>query len=820
MNKKRFIAALSASVVLLASCGVLTVSAEDTGANDLITASADDAFSGMCGENIKWDFDEETGVLTLSGSGNMDSFEIEDTEEMTIVHTPWEAYKDSIKKVVIGKGITKLSQCAFYRCSSLEEVEGLDSDVYMEDAVFFRTPYFVNNAEQDGALFYLNNQLVDVDEEVSETLREADIRPGTTAISTTYLSFCPDLAKVTLPEGLRYITAGAFYGLEKLETIEVPESVEALDIWTFHTPGLKSITIKNPDCDIAYYNATISNLYDPETYESDYTGVIKGYDGSTAQKYAFYLGYNFESIGKSSAPEANTDASGKCGKDTEWFFDSETGTLTLRGDGNGMMDYYRNTDEGFVKDDHGGTLTNMPWLYLRRYIKTLKIEEGITFIPQAIFQNYFALENVILPEDYIHIGLNFLWTPYYYNNVEKDGDLLYLDNRLVGIDDSVKGTIEELDIRPGTLAVSNNMPADLVNVTAVNIPDSVRLISNSAFQHLEKLETIELPESVEMIDAWSFDTPGLKSITINNPDCLILYDADNPAICNEFDRTTKKCTYNGVIRGYKGSTAQKYAEKYGFAFEALEAEAPSAPTNVKADKDGNVTWDTADNAYAYRVAKVVNGVTYYGSKVKGTSYTFKKNPASDYQLYVIAYGKDGTAKRSSKISIKDEKPLGYVNEVNVDENGKVTWEPADNAVSYIVGKISGGKVYYGRSTEETNYQFKVLPTKDYQVFVVAFDENGRTTWGSKKTVEVGELGTVLDPKADSNGNVTWTAARNAEYYMVGKTAGGKTVYSGKIFDTSYTFKTPARSDYQVSVVAFDGNGNKTFGTKKTVKVNR
>ena len=59
--------------------------------------------------------------------------------------------------------------------------------------------------------------------------------------------------------------------------------------------------------------------------------------------------------------------------------------------------------------------------------------------------------------------------------------------------------------------------------------------------------------------------------------------------------------------------------------------------------------------------------------------------------------------------------------------------------------------------------------------------------------------------------------RNAVEYKVGKVVDGKTYYSGKITDTSYEFKNALKKDCQVFVVAFDKDGNRTFGPKLNVK---
>ena len=72
-------------------------------------------------------------------------------------------------------------------------------------------------------------------------------------------------------------------------------------------------------------------------------------------------------------------------------------------------------------------------------------------------------------------------------------------------------------------------------------------------------------------------------------------------------------------------------------------------------------------------------------------------------------------------------------------------------------------------------------------------------------------------KVYAKGNVSWTAARNAVKYKVGKTVNGKTYYTGELTTNSTTI-TVSKSDYKVFVVAFDKEGNKTWGTKVDVKV--
>ena len=69
--------------------------------------SEDKTLTGSCGESATWSFDETTGVITISGTGDMYT--------NYIPYNKWGyyQYKDDIKEVVVEEGITYISECAF-----------------------------------------------------------------------------------------------------------------------------------------------------------------------------------------------------------------------------------------------------------------------------------------------------------------------------------------------------------------------------------------------------------------------------------------------------------------------------------------------------------------------------------------------------------------------------------------------------------------------------------------------------------------------------------------------------------------------------------
>ena len=76
-------------------------------------AWADD--SGSCGSNVTYTYVESTGTLTISGTGAMEDF-------TSYSKVPWNAYRSSIKKVVINNGVTSIGEKAFYLCTGLTSI--------------------------------------------------------------------------------------------------------------------------------------------------------------------------------------------------------------------------------------------------------------------------------------------------------------------------------------------------------------------------------------------------------------------------------------------------------------------------------------------------------------------------------------------------------------------------------------------------------------------------------------------------------------------------------------------------------------------------
>ncbi len=125
--------------------------------------------SAFCGPETSWTLDE-SGVLTVTGSGE-------------VTGKPWADRADSIRKVVIGDGVTSLCDDAFLGCGALTEVALPESLISIGEFTFYG---------------------------------------------------CTQLTEITIPSGLKTLGAGAFMG-SGLSSVLVPEGTQTRT-WYFYEP--------------------------------------------------------------------------------------------------------------------------------------------------------------------------------------------------------------------------------------------------------------------------------------------------------------------------------------------------------------------------------------------------------------------------------------------------------------------------------------------------------------------------------------------------------------------------------------------------------
>ena len=99
------------SLVLMITICFGLVSLNVSAAKVPTETETNDLYRGACGENVKWSLDTATGILKITGTGNMDNY-------TNSARAPWYNSKYYIKTINIELGVTSIGNSAFEDCTN------------------------------------------------------------------------------------------------------------------------------------------------------------------------------------------------------------------------------------------------------------------------------------------------------------------------------------------------------------------------------------------------------------------------------------------------------------------------------------------------------------------------------------------------------------------------------------------------------------------------------------------------------------------------------------------------------------------------------
>lgn len=112
---------------------------------------------GKCGDNAEWTFYRD-GTLIISGSGDMYDYTYDSgmikvgVVEEHPVNTDWYKYKDTITKIAIEKGITKIGNFSFLYCGNVTNITISDSVTIIGALTFGECNSLTNITIPNGAI--------------------------------------------------------------------------------------------------------------------------------------------------------------------------------------------------------------------------------------------------------------------------------------------------------------------------------------------------------------------------------------------------------------------------------------------------------------------------------------------------------------------------------------------------------------------------------------------------------------------------------------------------------------------------------------------
>ncbi|MBR5479140.1 MAG: leucine-rich repeat protein [Clostridia bacterium] len=468
---------------------------------------------GKCGDNLEWSLYED-GCFFISGNGTM------------LGGIPWSDYKDKIKKIAIGEGITTIDNNAFEACTSLTDVS---------------------------------------------------IAQSVTDIYSSAFSGCTALQTIVIPEGVKAIDAMAFYGCTSLTNISIPKSVAKLGTSSFRNcTSLSDIKIPAKVLEIfphaientAYYNNQ-NNWTDGVLYCGAHLIEVKNGVATFDVKQGTVNIANSASSGNSalkrvgiyeSVQNIGASAFATCTSLTEVAINSKSlsiGTLAFAGctslanvicrsnevsvGENAFRDCQKLVFEctpgsalhQFAKDNNhrykcsgstsitsysrwsfdsidqvlylsakndGIIYPDTRWQYLKDDVKKIVAENGVKYIP-ASFAGFTALESIELAESVTRIKAGAFKDCTALKSVTLPNiGLIFLEESTFEGCTSLKEI--NLPITIGT--VEKRLFAGCTALESVILPKYATCIEQSAFEGCTALENIAFPNELKVIGPYAF----------------------------------------------------------------------------------------------------------------------------------------------------------------------------------------------------------------------------------------------------------------------------------------------------------------------------
>lgn len=183
-----------------------------------------EVYSGSCGKDVNWTLDTETGLLEITGSGDMKDYD--DYHD----NSPWYYYRFSIKKCTIKNGVTSIGEYAFYKCTGLTNITIPNSVTSIGSFAFYGCTGLTSITWNAISCTSFSSSTFDG---IKENITSFTFGDKVQTIPARICYGMSNLTNITIPESVTSIGDYAFSGCTGLTNITIPKSVTSIGSFAF-----------------------------------------------------------------------------------------------------------------------------------------------------------------------------------------------------------------------------------------------------------------------------------------------------------------------------------------------------------------------------------------------------------------------------------------------------------------------------------------------------------------------------------------------------------------------------------------------------------
>lgn len=442
---------------------------------------------------IRHEFDETTGTLTISGVGNIPDYEIG--------AQPWSELADSVTSLVITDSITSIGANAFNGFANLTSISIPGHISKIGSGAFEGTAYFSNDANWTGDVLYIGNVIAKIKQSADKNY---SIKYSVTGIMDNAFDGI-EIKTLSYPLSKEKWFSLYFGSGNDAVSSDLGQFIfgkEAVN-WLFDkTTG--TVTIFGQGNMPDYDHGSLTPWY---IYKDELKAVIIE-EGITSVAHRAFGSNQFPNISSVTIPEGVT----------------LIGTAAFEGC-------------SITEIEIPSTVTTMKnYVFYGNDFTSVVIPESLTSLGTYVFTNCKNLTDVYIPITLTSIGSNCfngctaLQTVHYPGSYSDFAAITVAANNSPFLNATIDCEIKtewSFDEQTGVLTVSGDGPmtdytvggapwyvhAD--KIVSVTVTDTVTSIGDNAFNGLTKLETLNIPETITNIGINAFDSTAYAANQAN-----------------------------------------------------------------------------------------------------------------------------------------------------------------------------------------------------------------------------------------------------------------------------------------------------------------